>query len=185
MSQGGSSGLKFNQSVKSRKESSNAKSQSPSIKMRKSSCSSIDANASIASSDLHMFMDFTHNIWKQPIPSHRKKQKATNVAMIKVIAALGDKDSFAIVPNSSFMTNSTIVSSANYIDSQSKRNVVLQTICNKRCGYMFQDLSNQPLRIPGKKQLKNKENSNPRHFKIKESSTSLKSNTILKSFLAK
>jgi len=57
--------------------------------------------------------------------------------MIKVIAALGDKDSFAIVPNSSFMTNSTIVSSANYIDSQSKRNVVLQTICNKRCGYMF------------------------------------------------
>ncbi len=105
--------------------------------MRKSSCSSIDANASIASSDLHMFIDFAHNIWKQPIPSHREKKKATNVAMIKVIAALGDKDSFAIVPNSSFMTNSTVVSSANYIDSQSKRNVVLQTICNKRCGYMF------------------------------------------------
>jgi len=89
--------------------------------MIKSSSSSIDANASIASSDLHMFIDFTHNIWKQPVPSHREKQKSANAAgccvMIKVSAALGDKDSFAIVPNSSFMTNSTILSSANYVDS--------------------------------------------------------------------
>ena len=125
MSQGGSSGLKFNSSVKSqRKESASpdAKSQSPSIKIRKSSCmsSSIEANASIASSDIHMFMEATHHIWKWPVPSHRERQKTSNsgcCVMVKVNAAIGDKDSFAIVPNSSFMTNSTTVSSANYVDS--------------------------------------------------------------------
>ena len=37
--------------------------------------------------------------------------------MIKVNEAIGDKDSFAIVPNSSLMTNSTTITSANYVDS--------------------------------------------------------------------
>ena len=80
----------------------------------------MDANVSIESSDIHMFMTSTHNIWKIPEPSHRERQRAKNIGcyvMIKVNEAIGDKDSFAIVPNSSFMTNSTTMSSANYVDS--------------------------------------------------------------------
>jgi hypothetical protein len=37
--------------------------------------------------------------------------------MVKVVEALGDRDSFARLPNTSFMTNSTNLSSANYVDS--------------------------------------------------------------------